>query len=48
MPIPNGTQNFLEIRYKAKYQAMPPFLKGGETFMHVLGCNTSLLELLIV
>ena len=33
MPIPNGTQNFLEIRYKAKYQAMPPFLKGGETFM---------------
>lgn len=48
MPLPNGTSNFLEIRYSAKYPPMPPFFKAGNTFVHVLGTNTSLLELLII
>lgn len=47
MPIENGTSNFLEIRYKGKYPAMPQF-RPGRTFTHVLGTNTSLLELLII
>jgi len=48
MPIENGSSNYLEIRYKAKHAPLPQFLKGGETFRHVLGTNTSLLELLII
>lgn len=48
MPIQNGTSKFLELRYSGKYKPLPNYMKGGETFKHVLGTNTSLLEHLII
>ena len=48
MPVVNGDGKFLEIRYKAKYPAFPNNFKGGETFSHVFGINTSPLETLII
>jgi len=48
LPIQNGPGKFLEIRYSGKYQPFPPHMKGGETFQHIFGANTAMLEHFII
>lgn len=48
LPIPNGKGKFLEIRYKANHPPFPPYMKGGETFSHLFGANTSVMEHFII
>jgi len=48
MPVPNGTSKFLEIWYKFNYQQLPNQMKGGKTFSHIFGINTTPLEHLII
>ena len=47
MPVPNGKSKFVEIRYDSKYPALRSDFRG-QTFDHVFGTNTSLLEIFII
>jgi DNA polymerase alpha subunit A len=47
LPIPHGEGEYMKIKYSAAYPPLPSNLKG-ETFDHIFGVNTSMLELFLV
>lgn len=48
LPINKGNGKFLEVRYSAKYPALPAQMKAGEHYQHIFGTNQSVQESFIL